>query len=68
MFLTSPLIEPGDFAHNPVNERYRDFSTSLTTSAVSRDLGFCFCKSGHTFPVSADALVPFERVTILLLR
>ena len=43
------------------------FSPSLTTSAVSRDLDFCFCKSGPTFPVGADAPVPCERVTILLL-
>lgn len=28
----------------------RTFSTSLTTSVVSRDLGFHFCKSVHTFP------------------
>ena len=49
-----------------VSIREQHCSTSLTTLALSRDLSFCFCKSGHTFPVSAAALVPFERVILLL--
>jgi hypothetical protein len=39
-----------DAHKSPVDERYGLISTSLTTSVVSRDLGFHFCKSVHTFP------------------
>jgi DNA modification methylase len=41
------------------------FTTSLTRSAVSRYLGLFFHDFEHTFHVSAQALVAFERVTIL---
>jgi hypothetical protein len=41
------------------------FTTSLMTSAVSRYLGLFFHDFEHTFHVSAHALVPFERVTML---
>jgi hypothetical protein len=43
----------------------RLFTTCLTRSAVSRYLGLFFYDFEHTFHVSAHALVPFERVTIL---
>ncbi len=46
-------------------ECYGDVSTSLMTSAVSRYLGLFFHDFEHTFHVSAQALVLFERVTIL---
>ena len=42
-----------------------DFTTSLTRSAVSRYLGLFFHDFEHTFHVSAQALDPFGRVTIL---
>jgi hypothetical protein len=50
------------------------FSTPTRYFNISNDVGrvkghgLFFVVCGHTFRVSADALVPFERVTTLLLR
>jgi hypothetical protein len=44
-----------------VNGRKGLITPSLMTSDVSRDMGFFFVVRGHTFRVSADTLVPFER-------
>src|SRR6266478_7683576 len=48
-----------------VFQQLRLFTTSLTRSAVSRYLGLFFHDFERTFHVSAQALVPFERVTML---
>jgi len=44
---------------------FQAFPSAITRSAVSRYLGLFFHDFEHTFQVSAHALVPFERVTIL---
>jgi hypothetical protein len=69
--ITLPLFRPAwlarnpDYTHNLGTECKRLFTTSLTTSAVSRYLGLFFHDFEHTFYVSAHALVPFEGVMIL---
>src|ERR1700732_451260 len=66
MKLTDDYAAGKTDAHkSPIDERYRLVTTSLTRSAVSRYLGLFFYDFEHTFHVSAQALVPFERVTIL---
>lgn len=42
---------------------FQAFPSAMTTSVVSRDLGFWFCKFTHTFPCSAYALVHFKGIT-----
>jgi hypothetical protein len=59
----SQAIRHGRYAAEDAVEEVKH--TSLTTSAVSRYLGLFFHDFEHTFHVSAHALVPFERVTIL---
>ena len=66
MKLTDDYAAGNTDAHkSPVDERYRLFTTSLTRSVVSRYLGLFFHDFEHTFHVSAQALDPFGRVTIL---